>query len=188
MIYLELFLGFLKVGFFSFGGSYGAIPLIREVVLSYGWMDDEMLTMMIAVSESTPGPIMINLATYVGSVQAGFLGALIATLTVALPSFFIILLILVLLKNAWKNPFFQAILQGLEPCVIGIILATGVYMIFHYAFGPVGELEVDPTAIVLTLVFAAITYVPQILWKKKSSPIGLIGFSALIGVLVYGWR
>ena len=75
MIYLNLFVGFLKVGIFAFGGAYGAIPLIREVVLSYGWLDDEMLTYMIAVSESTPGPIMVNLATYVGSSQAGFFGA-----------------------------------------------------------------------------------------------------------------
>lgn len=67
MIYLELLLGFLKVGLFTFGGGYGAIPLIRDVVLSYGWLDEEMLTYMIAVSESTPGPIMVNLATYIGS-------------------------------------------------------------------------------------------------------------------------
>ena len=65
MIYLDLFLGFLKVGCFAFGGAYGAIPLIRDVVMSYGWLSDEMLTYMIAVSESTPGPIMVNLATYI---------------------------------------------------------------------------------------------------------------------------
>ena len=69
MIYLDLFLGFLKVGCFAFGGAYGAIPLIRDVVMSYGWLRDEMLTYMIAVSESTPGPIMVNLATYIGSNQ-----------------------------------------------------------------------------------------------------------------------
>ena len=89
MIYFDLFIGFLKVGLFAFGGAYGAIPLIRDVVLSYGWIEDEMLTYMIAVSESTPGPIMVNLATYVGSSQAGFRGALIATTAVVLPSFII---------------------------------------------------------------------------------------------------
>ena len=60
MIYWDLLIGFLKVGLFAFGGAYGAIPLIRDVVLAYGWLDDEMLTYMIAVSESTPGPIMVN--------------------------------------------------------------------------------------------------------------------------------
>ena len=80
MIYLDLLLGFLRVGCFAFGGAYGAIPLIRDVVLSYGWMDDDALAYMIAVSESTPGPIMVNLATYVGSSQAGLPGAILATL------------------------------------------------------------------------------------------------------------
>ena len=84
MIYLDLFLGFLRVGLFAFGGAYGAIPLIRDVVLSYGWLSDEALTYMIAVSESTPGPIMVNLATYVGSSQAGILGAIIASATVVI--------------------------------------------------------------------------------------------------------
>ena len=87
MIYLDLLLGFLKVGCFAFGGAYGAIPLIRDVVMSYGWLSDEMLTYMIAGSESTPGPIMVNLATYIGSSQAGFLGAVIATLAVVLPGY-----------------------------------------------------------------------------------------------------
>ena len=93
----HLFLGFLKVGCFAFGGAYGAIPLIRDVEMSYGWLSDEMLTYMIAVSESTPGPIMVNLATYIGSSQAGFFGAVIATLAVVLPSFLIILLVTALL-------------------------------------------------------------------------------------------
>ena len=87
MSYLNLFLGFLKVGCFAFGGAYGAIPLIRDVVMSYGWLTDEALTYMIAVSESTPGPIMVNLATYVGSSQAGLMGAVIATSAVILSSF-----------------------------------------------------------------------------------------------------
>ena len=88
MIYLDLFIGFLKVGLFSFGGAaYGAIPLIRDVVLHYGWMDEEALVNMIAISESTPGPIMVNLATYVGCNKAGVPGGIIATLAVVAPAF-----------------------------------------------------------------------------------------------------
>ena len=109
MIYLELFLGFLKVGCFAFGGAYGAIPLIRDVVMSYGWLNDETLSYMIAVSESTPGPIMVNLATYIGSSQAGIWGAVIATTAVVLPSFLIILLVTVLLKTALKNKYIQSV-------------------------------------------------------------------------------
>ncbi len=67
MIYFDLFIGFLEVGLFSFGGAYAAIPLIRDVVMAHGWLDDEMLAYMIAISESTPGPIMVNMATYIGS-------------------------------------------------------------------------------------------------------------------------
>lgn len=78
MIYIELFIGFLTVGLFSFGGAYAAIPLIRDVVLSYRWLDEEALTNMIAIAESTPGPIMVNLATYVGAQKAGMLGGIIA--------------------------------------------------------------------------------------------------------------
>ena len=128
MIYAELFAGFLKVGFFSFGGAYSAIPLIRDVVLSYGWLTDEALGTMIAISESTPGPIMVNLATYVGSSQAGLVGAALATLAVVLPSFFVILLAMNLLGSLIRYRGVQAVLQGIKPCMIGIILATGVYM------------------------------------------------------------
>ena len=97
MIYLELFIGFLTVGLFSFGGAYAAIPLIRDVVLSYGWIGEDELTNMIAISESTPGPIMVNLATYVGSSMAGILGGIVATFAVVFPAFIIILLIMALL-------------------------------------------------------------------------------------------
>ena len=186
MIYLDLFLGFLKVGFFAFGGAYGAIPLIRDVVLSYGWLEDEMLTTMIAVSESTPGPIMVNLATYVGHSQAGFWGSLLATAAVVLPSFLIILLVMALLKNALKNPYVQAILRGVKPCIIGIILATGAYMIFHNCFGSISGSRPDLTAILLTLGLAAVYFGSRKITKKGLSPIGLIGLSALVGILVYG--
>ena len=115
MIYLDLLIGFLKVGCFAFGGAYGAIPLIRDVVLSYGWLSDERLTDMIAVSESSPGPIMVNLATYVGSSQAGLFGALIATVAVVTPPFLIILLLTILLKTALKNQYAAAVLGALKP-------------------------------------------------------------------------
>lgn len=111
MIYWSLFWGFLQIGCFSFGGAYGAIPLIRDLVLSRGWLEEDALTYMIAVSESTPGPIMVNLATYIGSSQAGFFGAVIATLAVVLPSFLIILLITAVLKNSTE----KQILSGCSP-------------------------------------------------------------------------
>lgn len=185
MIYIELFLGFLEVGCFSFGGAYGTIPLIRDVVLSYGWLNEEMLTYMIAVSESTPGPIMINLATYIGSSQTGFWGAVIATIGVVLPSFLIILLVTALLKTALKSKYVNAVLHGLKPCVIGIVLATGISMIFRNCFGNLFSFNYDIRAILVT----ACLFVIKILWpriiKKKLPPIQLILFAAVLGILVF---
>ena len=185
MILFELFIGFLKVGCFAFGGAYGAIPLIRDVVLSYGWLDDEMLTYMIAVSESTPGPIMVNMATYVGSSQAGIAGSLIATFAVVLPSFLIVLLISALLKTVLKNPYVQAVLRGIKPCMIGIILATGVYMILKN-----GILTQESTfpirPLVLTLVLGAVYFGFRKIRKGGISPILLICLSAIAGIAAYG--
>ena len=187
MIYLDLLIGFLKVGLFAFGGAYGAIPLIRDVVLAYGWLNDEMLTYMIAVSESTPGPIMVDLATYVGSSQAGFPGALIATAAVVLPSFIIILLIMVLLKKLLKNPYVQAILRGMKPCIIGIILATGLYMILHNCVDSSIQFSLNTTAIIMTVVLSAVYFGSGKILKKGISPIGLIGISAVAGIIIYVW-
>ena len=103
MIYLRLFWNFFKVSCFTFGGAYGAIPLIRDMVLGNGWISEERFAYMIAVSESTPGPIMVNMATYIGSDQAGFWGSLVATVGVVLPAYLVILLIVCILKNAIKN-------------------------------------------------------------------------------------
>jgi len=186
MIYLELFLGFLKVGCFAFGGAYGAIPLIRDVVMSYGWLSDEMLSYMIAVSESTPGPIMVNLATYVGSSQAGLIGAIAATLAVVLPSFLIILLVTALLKAALKNKYVQAVLRGLKPCVIGIVLATGIYLVLGNCFGTISAIKVNIEAIIITVLLVASMLGYKHFAKKKLSPILLIVISAAAGMLVYG--
>lgn len=186
MIYWDLFLGFLQVGLFSFGGAYGAIPLIRDVVLSYGWLSDESLTYMIAVSESTPGPIMVNLATYVGSSRAGLLGAVIATTAVVLPAFFIILIVMIALKNVLKNKYAQAMLSGLKPCIIGIILATGLYIIVSNCFIPEEGYAVNKQAIIMLLLLGLARLLAKRISKKKISPITLIIISACLGIMVYG--
>ena len=186
MIYIELFIGFLTVGLFSFGGAYAAIPLIRDVVLSYGWLDDDALTNMIAISESTPGPIMVNLATYVGCSKAGVFGGIIATLTVILPAFFIILLVMVLLRKALANKYVQAVLGGLKPCIIGIIAATGFYMILNNCVMPLKQQTADLWPILVTVILAVFYYGSRRLLKKKMSPIVLIVTSAVLGVAVYG--
>lgn len=183
MMLWELFLAFLKIGCFSFGGAYGAIPLIRETVLSHGWISEEALSHMIAISESTPGPIMVNMATYIGSSQAGFAGALVATAAVVLPSFLIILTITAVLKTAVKSPWVQAALGGLKPCVVGIILATVGYLIWQNC---VPESAPDPKAVTVTAILALILFGWERIRKKKLSPIALILISACLGAAVYG--
>ena len=178
MIYLKLFLGFLKVGCFTFGGGYGAVPLIRDVVLGNGWLNDEMLTYMIAVSESTPGPIMVNMATYIGSSQAGIPGAAVATAAVVLPSFCIILLVATMLGKVLKNPYAQAVLRGLKPCVIGIVLATGIRMTLEGA-------GTDVRTVVLTIVLAGVLLTSKYLFKKKLPPTWFILLSAAAGIIAY---
>lgn len=185
MNYLELILGFLKVGCFTFGGAYSAIPLIRDVVLSYGWLSDEDLSYMIAVSESTPGPIMVNLATYVGSSQAGLPGAALATLAVVLPSFCVILLVMNLLKNILKNKYAQAVLQGVKPCMIGIILATGCYMTLRNCISLAQSVTVDIRALLITAILAVCMLGYRALKKRKLSSIFLIIASAVLGILIY---
>lgn len=186
MIYLELLLAFLKVGLFSFGGAYGAIPLIRDVVLSHGWMSEEYLTYMIAVSESTPGPIMVNMATFVGSTQAGVFGSLVATFGVVFPSFCVILLVTALLKNLTDNKYFKAILQGLKPCIVGIILATGLHLIVTNCVVMKEDIRVDAKALCIMLILLGVMFGYQKITKRKFSPIMLIVVSAVVGIGVGG--
>ncbi len=185
MTYLDLFLGFLKVGCFSFGGGYGAVPLVRDVVLSYGWLSDEQITYMIAISESTPGPIMVNMATYVGSSQGGFWGAVLATLAVVLPSFFIILLIAYALKNLLKNPYVQVILQGMRPCVTGIILATGIYMLLSHCLDLSASFRIKLRPVFIAAALFTFLWLYEKISKKKLSPIWLIVLSAVLGIVIY---
>lgn len=187
MIYLELFLAFLKVGCFAFGGAYGAIPLIQEVVLSHSWIDPQTLIYFIGVSESTPGPIMVNLATYVGSQQGGLFGAIVATLGVVLPSFIIILLITAVFKGFLKNKNIQATLKGIKPALIGIIIATGAFMILNNLMS--NSLVTRPVidwrgGIILGILVLTIFLYKKVL-KKNLSPILLIVVSACMGMMFY---
>ena len=188
MIYLELFLTFLQVGAFSFGGGYGMISLIREKVLMYGWLNEEELLNMIAVAESTPGPIAVNMATFVGSAQGGVLGAFLATLGVVLPSFIIILIIAALIRNLLKYAGVKAFLGGIRPCIVGLILATGITMLMSTAIGFSGigdALAIDLKGIIIFAVLIAITVVAKLAFKKKPSPILMILISAGLGMLMY---
>ena len=183
MILWELFWNFFVVSSFTFGGAYGAIPLIRDMVLSNGWLDEASLSYMIAVSESTPGPIMVNLATYVGCDQAGFWGALVATAAVVLPAYLIIMLVMGLLKAVIKNPWVQAALRGVKPCVVGIVIATGLYMTVDSLLQE-GTFRPDFAAVGVLAALLAVLFIYRRITKKALSPILLIAVSAVLGVLL----
>lgn len=185
MILWELVEGFFKVGCFAFGGAYAAIPLIRDVVLQYGWLREDVLTNMIAISESTPGPIMVNLATYVGSSQAGFTGAVLATLAVVLPSFVVILAITAALRNLLKSPYVRALLQGMKPAILGIILATGCFLLLQQTLllPQVAALRIRHCLIAGILL--GMTFANKYVRHKKLSPILLLTAAAILGVLVF---
>lgn len=185
MIYLELFLAFLIVGCLSFGGAYGAIPLIRDVVMACGFISEDMFTYFVAVSESTPGPIMVNLATYVGSTCGGFVGAIIATGAVVFPSFLVILVIVAILKKALHNPYVQAVLRGIEPCIIGIIFATGITMMLENIVPDFAEFRVDIVAVVITVILLVVSTAYKRICKKPFSPIMLIVTAAVLGIFLY---
>lgn len=188
MIYLNLFLTFLEVGTVSFGGGYGMISLIREKCLGSGWLTEEGLMNFIAVAESTPGPIAVNMATFVGSSQAGFLGALVATLGLVLPSFVIILLIASVIRNLIKFKGVQAALCGIKPVVIGLILATAATMFLSVVF-TVTTVYAGFSMNVSALVILGILISTAILYKKRTkkviSPILLIVISAILGIILY---
>ena len=187
MMYLELLIGFLEVGCFSFGGAYAAIPLIRDVVLRYGWVTEEMLTDMIAVSESTPGPIMVNLATYVGTTRAGIPGAVIATLASILPAFLIILLVMLLMKKALDNKYVQAVMRGLQACVVGVITAVGAWMLCKTTLFPAFADPSDLRPLLLGWGLALLYFGSRKIMKKGLTPIMLIGIAACLGVIVFGF-
>lgn len=188
MIYIELFLAFLEVGAVSFGGGYAMISLIGEKVLDHGWLSEDQLLNMIAVSESTPGPIAVNMATFVGSSQAGALGALVATFGVILPSFLIILIIAALIRNILKYKGVQAFLSGIRPCVIGLILATAATLFCSTLIGvkTVGDSpSVDIGGLIILGVLSAVGLICLKLKGKTPSPILMILLSAGLGMIVY---
>lgn len=188
MIYLQLFLTFFEIGLFTFGGGYAMISLIRDKALVLGWLTEEELLNMIAVSESTPGPIAVNMATFVGSTQGGVLGSMVATLGVVLPSFIIILLVCAVIRNFLKYKGVQAFLRGVRPCVVALILATATTMALSLLLNIstlTGGVNPDVRGMIILVVLIAIALVFKKAKKKKPSPILMILISAGLGMLLY---
>lgn len=185
MIYLQLFLEFFKIGLFCFGGAFGMIPLIEETVVTCGWLTEAEFFNLIGVCESTPGPIAVNTATYVGSVMGGPLGSIAATLGVVLPSFLIILLIASVMKNLTDNTYFKGFMKGVKPVVVALILSTGSMLLLKtMGFAGLHKFRVDVISIVILVLLVGMYFGITCLRKKKLSAVKIILLSAGLGIVV----
>lgn len=178
MIYAKLMLEFLIIGAFTFGGGYAMIPLIQQAVLNNGWLSEQQLVDFIAVSESTPGPLAVNMSTYVGMRTAGIGGAVAATLGVVLPSFVIILVISRFYKKFQDSRLVKGCMSGLRPAVVAL-MTVAVLSVAGSAFNTSDIISGEN---IVNLVIAAVA---GFLCYKKKHPILIIGISAVMGVLLY---
>ena len=188
--FLTLFLTFFKIGAFTFGGGYAMLPLIQEEVLRHGWVAESDLINFIAVSESTPGPFAINMATYIGSQVGGeygvwgsIFGSACATLGVVLPSFIVILIVARFYEKYKQSRIVKGCMSGLKPAVVGLIGAAVLSVVAEVLF-PLGlslSAFANPSMYVSLGIFALT--VTLAFWKKVH-PIWLILLSAVLGI---GW-
>ena len=181
MFYLELFYIFLKIGAFTFGGGYAMLPLIQDEVIAHNWIDSQSLIDFIAVSESTPGPFAVNIATYVGAEVGGIFGSFCATLGVILPSFIIILIVAKCFMQFQKSIVIKGCMSGLKPAVVGLI-GSAVISMSSTVFIPDGFNTTVFTDICFytTLIIFLISVV---LAFKKLNPILIICLSAILGIV-----
>ncbi|MDD4290988.1 MAG: chromate transporter [Clostridia bacterium] len=192
MIYLLLFWTFLKIGLFTFGGGYAMIPMITdEVVNIHAWLSETDVINFIAVSESTPGPFAINMATFVGNSQAGILGGVVATFGVVLPSFIIILVVSAFYARFRSSTAVNGFFTAVKPVVAGLITSAYVTVLcavilpFISLSGfKVGDGVFDYISLILIAILTAVGFIK--IKGKKVHPIILILFSAFVGLIVFG--
>lgn len=178
MIYLLLFWEFFQAGLFAMGGGLATLPFLHSISDRYGWFTHQQIADMLAVSESTPGPIGVNMATYCGMTTAGLGGALAATVGLVLPSLLIMLLVASLLQRFRENRFVQGTLTVLRPVSVGLV-AAAVWSVIRAALLPAGLAGWNPWAVVL---FAALL-VPAF-GCKRLHPIVLLAIGAVLGILL----
>lgn len=179
MIYLQLLWVFVKIGVLGFGGGYAMLSLIQhEVVDNYAWMNTTEFADMVAISQMTPGPISINMATYVGYTESGFLGALLASFAICLPSIVMVYLIIRLFMNKKSGTLMANLLKGLKPAIAGLIFAAGLSMMNAQNFVQIGKGENNISIVICVLAFVASYFF-------KANPILLIILSGAVGFFVY---
>jgi chromate transporter len=186
MIYLQLFWEFFKTGLFAVGGGLATLPFLSEMAAKTGWFTQGQLADMIAVAESTPGPIGVNTATYVGFTTAGVPGGIIATMGLVAPSVIIILIIAAFLKAFQNNRFVVSVFRYLRPASVGLIVSAGISVALIALFNAGAATlpgRINWKAWILAAVLIIFTrFVKK---TKKWHPIIFIGLSALAGILIF---
>lgn len=185
MIFVELFLSFFKTGLFAIGGGLATLPFLYEIAEKYGWFSPQMVADMLAVSESTPGPIGVNMATYAGFTAAGIPGAVVATASLVLPSVIIILIIAAAMSRYRENRFVNAAFLGLRPAVVALITvallevlkASILHVDAFLASKKLPDLFDFPALILMAALFALSHFC------KKLHPIVLIVIGAAAGIV-----
>ena len=179
MIYLQLLWVFVKIGVLGFGGGYAMLSLIQhEVVDNYAWMTTTEFADMVAISQMTPGPISINMATYAGYTVGGFAGSLLASFAICLPSIIMVYLIIRLFMNKKSSVLMGNLLKGLKPAIAGLIFAAGLSMMNTQNFVQIGKGENNISIVICVLAFVASYFF-------KANPIILIVLSGILGFVVY---
>lgn len=182
MIYLQLFYTFFKIGLFGFGGGYAMLSMIQgEVVTRYNWLSTQEFTDIVAISQSTPGPIGINAATYVGFTATGSIwGSVLATFAVVLPSFILMLTISKFFLKYQKHPVVEAVFSGLRPAVVGLLASAALVLMDTENFG-------SPTKDTYTFIMSVLIFIVAFVGtrKYKVNPILMIVACGVAGLILY---
>jgi len=189
MIYLDLFWTFFKIGLFTIGGGQAMIPMIMTNVVDKGWLEQTALIDFIAISESTPGPFAVNIATYTGIETAGIFGAICATLGVVLPSVIIIIIVAKLLSEFMKRRAVSEVFTGVRSTVTGLLTSVFLTLVLTMLFGisdisNINGVNVDYVGIAMFAVIFPASFIK--IKGKKMKPILLVLISAALGILCYG--
>ena len=181
---LTLCFEFFKTGLFAVGGGLATLPFLSQMQQKYGWFTAQDLGNMIAVSESTPGPIGVNMATYVGYMTKGVFGGVLATLSLVLPSLIVILLIAKALDKYQKNPLIQNMFAFMRPAVTGLIAAAGFSVLKIALFDASAPTFFAGINWIAVILFAVLLVLTQLKKLKKIHPIAFIAVGAVVGILL----
>lgn len=187
---LKLLWTFFKIGLFTFGGGYAMIPMILEETAKFDSIDANSIIDFIAISESTPGPFAVNIATFIGYQEEGIIGSIFATLGVVLPSFIIILLLVNIVEKIKNNHYFKSIINTVMPLIIGLIISTTLNIILKSLFNInslnniKNEFSLNITTLICLLILIFIIITIYLLKKKKLAPIYMIIISASLGISI----